>query len=55
MSEELDRLARRDDAITAALIGYGLVAFLMALVYCVNQSLLGGEGAEKAGRQCKGR
>ena len=51
MAEELDRLARRDDAMTAALIGYGLIACLMILAYCINQSLLGGEGA-KAGQQC---
>lgn len=51
MAEELDRLARRDDAMTAALIGYGLIAFLMILAHCINQSLLGGEGAN-AGRRC---
>ena len=51
MAEELDRLARRDDAMTAALIGYGLIAFLMILAHCINESLLGGEGA-KAGRRC---
>ena len=51
MAEELDRLARRDDAMTAALIGYGLIAILMILAWCINQSLLGGEGV-KAGRRC---
>jgi hypothetical protein len=41
------RLARRDDALTAALVGYGLVAFLVVLAYCINEALLGGKGKGK--------
>lgn len=52
LSEELDRLKSRDDAITAALISYGLVACLLMLAYCVNQSLLSGEAS---GRLCTGK
>ena len=51
MAAELDRLARRDDALTAAVYAYGLIACLMTIAYCVNQSLLGGEGV-KASRRC---
>ena len=52
MSAELDRLARRDDALTTTVVAYGLIACLMAIAYCVNQSLLGGEGVKAGRRRC---
>ena len=52
MSAELDRLARRDDALTTTVVAYGLIACLMAIAYCVNQSLLGGEGVKVGRRWC---
>ena len=41
---ELDRLSRRDDAITAAMYGYGVVALLSLVAWCLNQMIRDGAG-----------
>ena len=57
-ADELERLARRDDALTGALVAYGIVAFLVAMAYCINAMLGGGGGSmllSKSGLQGRQR
>ena len=44
VAAELDRLSRRDDAITAAMYGYGVVALLSLVAWCLNQMIRDGAG-----------
>ena len=47
MSEELERQSRRDDALTAALVAYGVVAALLTFAYCLNKTFRAGSSKKK--------
>ena len=47
MSDELERQSRRDDALTAALVAYGVVGLISTMAYCLNKTLRGGAGCSK--------
>ena len=51
MSDELERLSRRDDALAAVLVAYGVVVAISMIAYCLDKTLRGGTGCSKISKQ----